>query len=183
MQHGMSAAVVAVHRACLAAAVAVALRLVSIPHPHGHTAVAPLQTGGLGAMKVVKSAAHYTEAARDEITLLSQIAERDPGQACAEGFGLGIKRRPACVAWWVRIMGTSSRHKLRVHLRHVSADVQTLMPSFPPAAEDRHYCCRMIDWFEHAGPHGRHVCMVFEVLGDNLLTLIRWATGGAVCAS
>lgn len=75
------------------------------------------QTGGLGAMKVVKSAAHYTEAARDEITLLSQIAERDP--------------------------------------------------------EDRHYCCRMIDWFEHAGPHGRHVCMVFEVLGDNLLTLIR----------
>ena len=32
----------------------------------------------------------------------------------------------------------------------------------------------MIDWFEHAGPHGRHVCMVFEVLGDNLLTLIRW---------
>ena len=41
------------------------------PHP---------QTGGLGAMKVVKSAAHYTEAARDEITLLSQIAERDPGK-------------------------------------------------------------------------------------------------------
>ena len=32
----------------------------------------------------------------------------------------------------------------------------------------------MIDWFEHVGPHGRHVCMVFEVLGDNLLTLIRW---------
>ena len=32
----------------------------------------------------------------------------------------------------------------------------------------------MIDWFEHAGPHGHHVCMVFEVLGDNLLTLIRW---------
>ncbi|PSC68985.1 SRSF kinase 1 [Micractinium conductrix] len=75
------------------------------------------QTGSLGAMKVVKSAAHYTEAARDEITLLSQIAERDP--------------------------------------------------------EDRHYCCRMVDWFEHSGPHGRHVCMVFEVLGDNLLTLIR----------
>lgn len=40
-----------------------------------------LQTGGLGAMKVVKSAAHYTEAARDEITLLSQITERDPGKS------------------------------------------------------------------------------------------------------
>lgn len=75
------------------------------------------QTGRQGALKVVKAAAHYTEAARDEITLLSQIAEKDP--------------------------------------------------------EDRHYCCRMVDWFEHSGPHGRHVCMVFEVLGDNLLTLIR----------
>ncbi|KAI3424978.1 hypothetical protein D9Q98_008359 [Chlorella vulgaris] len=75
------------------------------------------QTAQLGAMKVVKAAAHYTEAARDEITLLSQIAENDP--------------------------------------------------------EDSHYCCRMVDWFEHSGAHGRHVCMVFEVLGDNLLTLIR----------
>ncbi|EFN54568.1 hypothetical protein CHLNCDRAFT_58196 [Chlorella variabilis] len=75
------------------------------------------QTGELGAMKVVKAAAHYSEAARDEITLLSQIAQNDP--------------------------------------------------------EDRHYCCRMVDQFEHSGPHGRHVCMVFEVLGDNLLTLIR----------
>lgn len=37
------------------------------------------QTAQLGAMKVVKAAAHYTEAARDEITLLSQIAENDPG--------------------------------------------------------------------------------------------------------
>jgi hypothetical protein len=27
--------------------------------------------------------------------------------------------------------------------------------------------------FEHSGPHGRHVCMVFEVLGDNLLALIK----------
>lgn len=64
-----------------------AARVDSSPsRPHCCRNAAPLQTGGLGAMKVVKSAAHYTEAARDEITLLSQIAERDPGQACAEGF-------------------------------------------------------------------------------------------------
>jgi hypothetical protein len=42
--------------------------------------VADLQTGQQGAMKVVKSAAHYTEAARDEITLLSQITGNDPGE-------------------------------------------------------------------------------------------------------
>jgi hypothetical protein len=36
-----------------------------------------------------------------------------------------------------------------------------------------HGCCRLLDSFEHTGPHGEHVCMVFEVLGDNLLTLIK----------
>ena len=74
-------------------------------------------TGGLGALKVVKSASHYAEAARDEITLLSQIKEQDP--------------------------------------------------------EDARCCARLLDSFEHLGPHGRHVCMLFEVLGDNLLALIR----------
>lgn len=29
------------------------------------------------------------------------------------------------------------------------------------------------DSFEHSGPNGRHVCMVFERLGDNLLELIK----------
>ena len=67
--------------------------------------------------QVQKSAAHYTEAARDEVVLLAQITEHDPG---------GCK-----------------------------------------------HCCRLLDHFEHVGPHGRHVCMVFEVLGDNLLALIK----------
>jgi hypothetical protein len=39
--------------------------------------------------------------------------------------------------------------------------------------DDQRHCCRLLDWFEHSGPHGRHVCMVFEVLGDNLLALIK----------
>mmetsp|Transcript_23744 Transcript_23744/g.45235 ORF Transcript_23744/g.45235 Transcript_23744/m.45235 type:complete len:684 (-) Transcript_23744:144-2195(-) len=69
------------------------------------------------ALKVQKSASHYTEAAYDEITLLKQISEGDPGgEQC---------------------------------------------------------CCALKDSFEHAGPHGQHVCMVFEVLGDNLLSLIK----------
>lgn len=40
-------------------------------------------------------------------------------------------------------------------------------------AEDKRCCCRLLDTFEHNGPHGRHVCMLFEVLGDNLLALIK----------
>jgi serine/threonine-protein kinase SRPK3 len=75
------------------------------------------QTGGFAAMKVQKSASHYTEAARDEVKLLDDIQKGDP------------RRQKPCV--------------------------------------------HLLDHFEHLGPHGLHVCMVFEVLGDNLLALIK----------
>ncbi|BDA45693.1 probable SRSF protein kinase 2 [Coccomyxa sp. Obi] len=75
------------------------------------------QTGVEAALKVQKSAQHYTEAARDEITLLTQIKDGD--------------------------------------------------------AENAKHCVRLYDWFEHSGANGRHMCMVFEVLGDNLLSLIK----------
>lgn len=153
------------------------------------------QTGGLGAMKVVKSAAHYTEAARDEITLLSQIAERDPGKRSRkEWVGVGVRHAAerlggtarckaakghglttaagwhGCPPHFVQGSACAALHPCAVVPVHVSVpDLHTSCC----AAEDAHYCCRMVDWFEHAGPHGRHVCMVFEVLGDNLLTLIR----------
>ena len=71
----------------------------------------------LAALKVQKSATHYTEAARDEIKLLTEIHDGD--------------------------------------------------------VNDEFCCCRILDDFEHAGPHGRHVCMVFEVLGENLLALVK----------
>ena len=68
-------------------------------------------------LQVQKSAQHYSEAAQDEIKLLSEIRDGDPN--------------------------------------------------------DTAHCCRLYDWFEHTGPHGHHICMVFEVLGDNLLSLIK----------
>jgi serine/threonine-protein kinase SRPK3 len=37
----------------------------------------------------------------------------------------------------------------------------------------RKFIVEMVDEFEHKGPNGQHVCMAFEVLGPNLLTLIR----------
>lgn len=71
------------------------------------------------AMKVVKSAPHYTETALDEIKLLQRL---------------------------------------------VSADL-----SHP----GRRHCVSLLDHFRHHGPNGSHVCMVFEVLGENLLSLIK----------
>jgi serine/threonine-protein kinase SRPK3 len=78
-------------------------------------------TGKHVALKVVRSAAHYTETAIDEIKLLNQIVQANPN------------------------------HPGRKHV------------------------VSLLDSFEHKGPHGLHVCMVFEVLGENLLGLIkRW---------
>ncbi|WFD29130.1 non-specific serine/threonine protein kinase [Malassezia sp. CBS 17886] len=71
------------------------------------------------AMKVVKSAPHYTETALDEIKLLQRVVSAD-----------------------------------RSH------------PGY------RH-CVSLLDHFRHKGPNGSHVCMVFEVLGENLLGLIK----------
>lgn len=73
------------------------------------------------ALKVVRSAAHYTETAIDEIKLLNKIVQAKPS------------------------------HPGRKHV------------------------VSLLDSFEHKGPNGVHVCMVFEVLGENLLGLIkRW---------
>lgn len=78
-------------------------------------------TGKHVALKVVRSAAHYTETAIDEIKLLNKIVQAKPD------------------------------HPGRKHV------------------------VSLLDSFEHKGPNGVHVCMVFEVLGENLLGLIkRW---------
>ncbi|KAI9105569.1 Serine/threonine-protein kinase 23 [Phlyctochytrium arcticum] len=71
------------------------------------------------ALKIVKSAPHYTETALDEIKLLDKV---------------------------------------------VSANREN---------QERRCVVELYDWFKHRGPHGTHVCMAFEVLGPNLLTLIR----------
>lgn len=77
-------------------------------------------TSMLVAIKVVKSATHYTEAALDEIKLLERISNE-----------------------------SENINYLQVHV------------------------VKLFDHFLLTGPHGRHVCMVFEVLGENLLQLIR----------
>ncbi|KAH3765529.1 Protein kinase dsk1 [Pelomyxa schiedti] len=76
-----------------------------------------MTTGDLVALKIVKSAQHYTEAAVDEIQILEVITSNDPGST-------------KC-------------------------------------------CAHLLDHFRITGPHGTHVCMAFEVLGSNLLDLIK----------
>ncbi|CAO3669116.1 unnamed protein product [Umbelopsis ramanniana] len=71
------------------------------------------------ALKIVKSAAHYTETAVDEIKLLERVST-----ANKEAVG-------------------------------------------------RNYVAQLLDHFTHRGPNGTHICMAFEVLGENLLSVIK----------
>ncbi|BFG03286.1 SRSF protein kinase 3 [Drosophila madeirensis] len=71
------------------------------------------------AIKIVKSAPHFAETAKDEIKILRTVRETDPSNP----------RRQKTV--------------------------------------------QMLDDFKISGVNGTHICMVFEVLGDNLLKLIR----------
>ena len=79
------------------------------------------------ALKIQKSAAHYREAALDEIELLS----------CASSAALSDQV------------------------------IQEFGPFYDPCV------VLLLNHFDHNGPNGRHVCMSFEMLGDNLLKVIK----------
>ncbi|KAK7005972.1 kinase-like protein [Favolaschia claudopus] len=76
------------------------------------------------ALKVVKSAARYTETALDEIKLLQRLITSNTPNAAINHPG-------------------------------------------------RSHVIGFLDHFRHTGPNGTHVCMVFEVLGENLLGLVK----------
>ncbi|CAK5276682.1 unnamed protein product [Mycena citricolor] len=55
--------------------------------------------------------------------------------------------------------------------------LQRLVTSSDPTSPNKHpgrsHVITFLDHFRHRGPNGTHVCMVFEVLGESLLGLIR----------
>jgi len=69
------------------------------------------------ALKIVKSAPQYAEAAKDEILIMERVTGYDP--------------------------------------------------------ENKSCCLHLLNSFFHLGPNGQHTCMVFELLGSNLLDLIK----------
>lgn len=46
-------------------------------------------------------------------------------------------------------------------------------PNTPVSHPGKSHVISFLDHFRHKGPNGTHVCMVFEVLGENLLGLIK----------
>mmetsp|Transcript_5964 Transcript_5964/g.8953 ORF Transcript_5964/g.8953 Transcript_5964/m.8953 type:complete len:975 (+) Transcript_5964:803-3727(+) len=93
------------------------------------------------AIKVQKSAEHYTEAAMDEVELLDCIA----------------KERKRCETSFKKLPSSKDKDSISLlsnvdHSRHVAT---------------------LYDSFFHSGPNGRHMCMVFSMLGCNLLSVIK----------
>jgi len=87
------------------------------------------------ALKVQKSADHYTEAAYDEIHLLVKSSQHNKDPT------------------WIE----SQEERRGLH----------------PFDDESTSVTQLLDYFEHNGPHGKHMCMVFETLGPNVLTLIQ----------
>ena len=115
------------------------------------------------ALKVQKSASHYSEAARDEITILDKIAavhEVDDGERAPPHSRKGKtgERKD-------REKGETKGEKGEGEGEKASSPADML-----PGARK---VVKLVDSFEHEGPNGTHVCMCFEVLGDNLLALIK----------
>lgn len=93
------------------------------------------------AIKVQKSAEHYTEAAMDEVELLDCVAKECKRVEAAFKSTPNAKDKDAVA------LSTIVDHSCHVAVLH--------------------------DSFFHNGPNGRHMCMVFSMLGCNLLSVIK----------
>mmetsp|Transcript_9653 Transcript_9653/g.18822 ORF Transcript_9653/g.18822 Transcript_9653/m.18822 type:complete len:621 (-) Transcript_9653:2329-4191(-) len=95
------------------------------------------------AMKIQKSAQNYTEAAYDEIDILLKVSKSFDN-----------------TEW----LATLPRYLQGQELAQFQAT---------GACRENCYVVQLLNSFLHYGPFGKHVCMVFEILGVNLLEVIK----------
>lgn len=102
----------------------------------------PLTVEEYVALKFVKLNKNYIEAAEDEIRLLRTL--QDP-----KAHGAHLK--PCHLQYFDQYYSQSG------------------MPDCHPGF---HHMMKLLDDFKVTGPHGQHICMVFELLGENILHTI-----------
>ena len=136
------------------------------------------ETGARVALKVQKSAPHYTEAARDEIDILARAADEfavDDGEAEEERSrrhhrpGRARRQREEAVKAAEAAEAAEAARRAAAGAGEGGTNRPATLPRHPGSK----CVVKLLDSFEHDGPNGRHVCMAFEVLGDNLLALIK----------
>ena len=160
------------------------------------------------AMKVQKSAQHYTEAAFDEIDILrtleketvlvqaellvsakremaaevirGRLSDARAADARSAALASGADEATATAAGIAALaneIGLEEDIEEGVRAAAALSEEELLkMPSSsggaPPPVYDPHVV-RLISHFFHEGQHGKHMVMVFNVLGDNMLALIK----------
>jgi len=101
------------------------------------------------ALKIQKSASHYIEAAYDEVEILSQVS-----------------------SFW-------KQKEWQRSLMHYYKDDKEMMERVKKDKSEhpfKSYDCntvQLLDSFMHNGPNGKHYVMAFEILGVNLLEIIK----------
>lgn len=93
----------------------------------------------------------------------------------------GTTRKSAYLDVCSRILSTQRHVALKVvksdgHYTETALDEIQLLQRVTTSSEShpgRSHVVGLVDDFRHDGPNGSHVCMVFEVLGENLLGLIK----------
>ena len=136
------------------------------------------ETGARVALKVQKSAPRDTEAARDEIDIVARA------RSCGGSRPTRATRREAERPSRHHRPGRARRQREEAAKAAEAAEAArraaagageggTNRPATLPRHPGSKCVVKLLDSFEHDGPNGRHVCMAFEVLGDDLLALIK----------
>ena len=72
------------------------------------------------------------------------------------------------------VFGALKIQKSATHYREAAMDEIKILKQIKDKDPDgKMPVAHLLDWFEHLGPNGKHVCIVMESLGDNLLTLVK----------
>ncbi|GLJ54507.1 hypothetical protein SUGI_1170670 [Cryptomeria japonica] len=59
-------------------------------------------------------------------------------------------------------------------------EIETLKVISEADPDDKECVVKLLDYFMHSGPNGNHVCLVLELLGDNLRTLLKHYSGKGI---
>ncbi|PFH32728.1 putative cell-cycle-associated protein kinase SRPK [Besnoitia besnoiti] len=111
------------------------------------------------AIKFQKSAKHYTEAAVDEVHLLTAVkkgVENAIWREASKSYSDIVKERLA-----------------EAGPLETNNSCLPPPPFSPTSSRTPPPVVVFKENFTHKGPHGEHMCLVFEVLGPNLLSLIK----------
>lgn len=104
------------------------------------------------ALKIQKSAVHYYEAALDEIQILNFVKKKFAQEDIQKEY-----------RQYLDFYNTESNN---ASPDYAHTSIRLDLSNLPCVVS-------LNDSFEHMGPNGKHMCMTFEILGENLLSLIK----------